>query len=412
MTSVNTSRGVFCLAPQGDFFMLFSLAIIIILGLLSQVVFSKIKLPYIIGMLFIGVLLGPYALNILSPSIHIISADLRQIALIIILMKAGLSLDIKDLKKVGRPAILLCFVPATFEIIAYLLIAPKLIGVSLLEAGIIGSVMAAVSPAVVVPAMTKFIDEKKGTAKAIPQMMLAGSSADDVYCIVIFTALVALAKGDEVHNFALLNVPISMITGIVLGVVSGELLLRLFKKFHIRDTVKVLILLSVAFLFISVEDSLKDFVPISGLLSIISLGLTIKAHYPILSDRLAPKFSKLWIGAEILLFVLVGALVNIQYAANAGFSVIIMIFIGLSFRTVGTFLSTIKTGLTLKEQLFCLFSELPKATVQAAMGGLPLALGLSCGNLVLTFAVLAILITAPLGSFLISFAGNRYLKKE
>jgi NhaP-type Na+/H+ or K+/H+ antiporter len=302
--------------------------------------------------------------------------------------------------------------PATFEIIGYLLIAPKLIDITLLEAGIIGSVMAAVSPAVVVPAMTKLIDEKRGTNKAIPQMMLAGSSADDVYCIVIFTALVALEKGGEVHASALLNVPISMITGIILGVVSGELLVRFFKKFHMRDTVKVLLLLSIGFLFISVESALKNIIPISGLLSIISLGLIIKAHYPILSDRLTPRFSKLWVGAEILLFVLVGALVNIQYATHAGFSMIIMIFIGLAFRTVGTFLATLKTGLTIKEQLFCLFSELPKATVQAAMGGLPLALGLACGNLVLTFAVLAILITAPLGSFLISYSGKRFLYKE
>ncbi len=392
--------------------MLLSLALIIILGLLSKVIFAKIRLPYIIGMLFIGILLGPYVFNILDPSINNISADLREIALIIILMKAGLSLDINDLKKVGRPAILLCFMPATFEIIGYLLIAPKLINITLLEAGIIGSVMAAVSPAVVVPAMTKLIDEKRGTNKAIPQMMLAGSSADDVYCIVIFTALVALEKGGAVHASALLNVPISMITGIILGVVSGELLVRFFKKFHMRDTVKVLILLSIGFLFISVESALKNIIPISGLLSIISLGLIIKAHYPILSDRLTPRFSKLWVGAEILLFVLVGALVNIQYATHAGFSMIIMIFIGLVFRTVGTFLATLKTGLTIKEQLFCLFSELPKATVQAAMGGLPLALGLACGNLVLTFAVLAILITAPLGSFLISYSGKRFLYKE
>lgn len=392
--------------------MLLSLALIIILGLLSKVIFAKIRLPYIIGMLFIGILLGPYVFNILDPSINNISAELREIALIIILMKAGLSLDINDLKKVGRPAILLCFMPATFEILGYLLIAPKLINISLLEAGIIGSVMAAVSPAVVVPAMTKLIEEKRGTNKAIPQMMLAGSSADDVYCIVIFTALVALEKGGEVHASALLNVPVSMITGIILGVVSGELLVRFFKKFHMRDTVKVLLLLSIGFLFISVESALKNIIPISGLLSIISLGLIIKAHYPILSERLTPRFSKLWVGAEILLFVLVGALVNIQYATHAGFSMIIMIFIGLIFRTVGTFIATFKTGLTIKEQVFCLFSELPKATVQAAMGGLPLALGLACGNLVLTFAVLAILITAPLGSFLISFSSKRFLYKE
>ena len=398
--------------PQKGIFMLFSIALIILLGLLSKVIFSKIRLPYIIGMLFIGALLGQYGFNILDPNINLISADLREIALIIILMKAGLSLDIADLKKVGRPAVLLSFLPASFEILAYLIIAPKLIGISLLEAGIIGSVMGAVSPAVVVPAMTKFIEEKKGTEKAIPQMMLAGSSADDVYCIVVFTALVTLAKGGEVHASALFNVPLSILSGIIVGIISGEILVKFFKKFHMRDTVKVLLLLSISFLFLTLEEALKGNFPISGLLAIITVGLTINAHHPILSKRLTPRFSKLWVGAEILLFVLVGALVNIEYASHAGISLIIMIFLGLIFRTAGTFIATTKTGLTKKERAFCLFSELPKATVQAAMGGLPLALGLSCGNMVLTFAVVGILITAPLGSFLIAYAGNRYLKQE
>ncbi len=392
--------------------MLFTLAIIIILGLLSKVIFSKIKLPYIIGMLFIGILLGPHAFNILDPKISIISADLRQIALIIILMKAGLSLDIQDLKKVGRPAILLAFLPATFEIVGYLLIAPKLIGISLLDAAIVGSVIAAVSPAVVVPAMTKLIEEKRGTDKSIPEMILAASAVDDVFCIVVFTALIALDKGEKVQAFALLNVPVSMISGIALGFISGEVLVRFFKKFHMRDTVKVLLLLSVSFLFITTESLLKTILPLSGLLAVISLGITIKAHYPILAERLSPRFSKLWVGAEIFLFVLVGALVNIGYATKAGFAMILMIFIGLMFRSFGTIISTLKANLTIKERVFCIFAEIPKATVQAAMGGVPLAMGLSSGNLVLTFSVIAILITAPLGSFLISYSSNRFLKKE
>lgn len=392
--------------------MLFTLAIIIILGLLSKVVFSKIKLPYIIGMLFIGILLGPHAFNILDPKISIISADLRQIALIIILMKAGLSLDIQDLKKVGRPAILLAFLPATFEIVGYLLIAPKLIGISLLEAAIVGSVIAAVSPAVVVPAMTKLIEEKRGTDKSIPEMILAASAVDDVFCIVVFTALISLDKGDKIQAFTLLNVPVSMLSGIALGFISGEVLVRFFKKFHMRDTVKVLLLLSVSFLFITTESLLKTILPLSGLLAVISLGITIKAHYPILAERLSPRFSKLWVGAEIFLFVLVGALVNIGYANKAGFAMILMIFIGLMFRSFGTIMSTLKANLTIKERVFCIFAEIPKATVQAAMGGVPLAMGLSSGNLVLTFSVIAILITAPLGSFLISYSSNRFLKKE
>jgi NhaP-type Na+/H+ or K+/H+ antiporter len=392
--------------------MLFSLALIILFGLLSRSVFKKIHLPYIIGMLFVGIILGPFGFNILSSSLTNISGDIREIALIIILMKAGLSLDFQDLKKVGRPAIMLCFVPASCEIIAYLIFAPHLMHISVIDAGIIGAIMGAVSPAVVVPAMTRLIEEKKGTNKAIPQMMLAGSSADDVYCVVIFTALAGLAKGGDIHATSFLRVPASMLTGILLGVVSGILLVQFFRQFHMRDTVKVLLLLSVAFLFISLENSIGEIVPISGLLAIVSLGLVIKAKHPILATRLTPKFGKLWVGAEIFLFVLVGALVNITYISQAGINVIIMLFIGLFFRTFGTFISTTKTGLTSKEQVFCLVSELPKATVQAAMGGVPLAMGLGVGEMALTFAVIGIVITAPLGSFLISYTSEKYLTVE
>jgi NhaP-type Na+/H+ or K+/H+ antiporter len=402
----------FFMPCKKEIFMLFSLALIILLGLLSRSLLGKIHLPYIIGMLFVGIILGPFGFNILSPQLTNISGDIREIALIIILMKAGLSLDLKDLKKVGRPAILLCFVPASFEIISYLLFAPHLMGITIIEAGIIGSIMGAVSPAVVVPAMTRLIDEKRGTNKAIPQMMLAGSSADDVYCIVIFTALSGLAQGGDIHATSFLRVPISMITGIALGVVSGIMIVQFFRKVHMRDTMKVLVLLSISFLFITLEKAIENIVPISGLLAIVSLGLIIKAKHPILANRITPKFSKLWVGAEILLFVLVGALVNINYISTAGINVIFMLLIGLIFRTVGTFISTTKTGLTRGEQLFCLVSEFPKATVQAAMGGIPLAMGLACGELALTFAVVGIVITAPLGSFLISITSNRYLSIE
>lgn len=389
--------------------MLVSLALIFLCGLLMGAIFSKLKLPSLLGMLLVGIIWGPHVLNCLDSSILTISPDLREIALIIILAKAGLSLDINDLKKVGRPAVMMCFVPATLEIIGFLIFGPMLLHISLLEAGIMGAVMGAVSPAVIVPKMAKMMDEGWGTDKGIPQMIIAGSSADDVYVIVIFTALVSLASGGSASVMDFIQIPISIILGIALGLCVGLLLVKFFKSFHMRDSIKVLIILSVSFLFIALEDVLEGIVSVSGLLAVMSMGMAIFNRYDLLAKRISSKFSKLWIAAEIILFVLVGATVDIGYAAKAGLMVVIMLFIGLVFRLLGTYLCVIKTPLNRKERIFCLFAQIPKATVQAAIGGVPLAKGLACGNIVLTVAVVSILISAPIGAFLIDWTYKKFL---
>jgi NhaP-type Na+/H+ or K+/H+ antiporter len=391
--------------------MLLSIALIMLFGMFAGTIFKKIRLPYIIGMLVVGILLGPYVLDLLDDSILNISGDLRQIALIIILMKAGLTLDIGDLKRVGRPAVLLCFLPATMEIIAYLLLAPKLMGISLLEAGIIGAVMGAVSPAVIVPAMSKLIDQGWGTEKGIPQMIIAGSSADDVYVIVVFTALISLAQGGKVSPAEFLQVPVSILLGIALGVAVGFALVLYFKKFHMRDTIKVIILLSVSFLLVVLEEALEGTVAVSGLLAVMTMGITIYNRYDVLAKRITGKFTKMWVPAEILLFVLVGSVVNIRYALSAGIMMVVMLIIGLLFRLAGTYLCVLGTKLNRKERMFCMISQIPKATVQAAIGGVALAKGLSCGNIVLTAAVVSILITAPIGAFGIEASYKKLLTR-
>ncbi|UWP60190.1 cation:proton antiporter [Ruminococcus gauvreauii] len=392
--------------------MLLSIALIMLFGLMAGTIFKRMRLPYIIGMLAAGIILGPYVLNLLDDSILNISADLRQIALIVILAKAGLTLDINDLKRVGRPAVLLCFLPATMEIIAYLLFAPGLMGISLLEAGIIGAVMGAVSPAIIVPSMSKLIDEGWGTKKGIPQMIVAGSSADDVYVVVVFTALISLAQGGKVSAAEFLQVPVSIVLGIVLGAAGGMVLVLFFQRFHMRDTVKVIILLCVSFLFVTLEEKLEGIVAVSGLLAVMSMGITIYNRYDILAKRITGKFSKIWVPAEILLFVLVGAVVNVKYALSAGIMMVLMLLIGLIFRLAGTYLCVVGTKLNRKERIFCMISQIPKATVQAAIGGVALARGLPCGNIVLTAAVVSILITAPAGALGIEVTYKKLLSKE
>lgn len=379
--------------------MLFSLSIIILGGLAFGWLASKLHLPYIVGMIAAGIVIGPYVLNLLDPTVLNISGDLRKIALIIIIAKAGLTLDINDLKRIGRPAVLLCFLPATFEITGFLLFAPSLMHVTRLQAGILGAVMGAVSPAVTVPRLSKYIDEGYGVKKGIPQMLIAGASADDVYVIVIFTALLRLEAGGSVNAMSFLQIPESIILGIVLGIGIGWILSIWFKKVHIRDSLKLTILLTVGMLLYWLEDELDGVIAISGLLAVMTMGITMNHLTPIQAKRLSVRFSKLWVAAEIFLFVLVGASVQISYVSQAGLGMIAMLFIGLIFREAGAYLSIIHTGLNKKEQLFCLVSELPKATVQAAIGGIPLAMGLSCGNTVLTMAVISILITAPIGAF-------------
>lgn len=378
--------------------MLTSLAIIFLLGLLMGSIFNKLKLPSLMGMIFTGILLSPYAFNLLDDKILSISPDLRQLALVIILTRAGLSLDVKDLKKVGRPAVLMCFVPACFEILAVVMIAPKLLGVTVLEAAIMGAVVAAVSPAIIVPRMINLIEQKIGKENSIPQLIMAGASVDDIFVIVLFTAFTDLAKGGDMSLSSFAQIPISIIMGVLVGVLMATVLIKIFKKVHLRDSIKVIIILSVSFLLIELQNSLESIIPMSGLLAIMSMGILIKAKYEILAVRLSNKYNKLWLAAEIVLFVLVGATVNVQYAITAGIPVVIVILFALMIRMIGVFVCLIKTKLSKKERLFCMIAYTPKATVQAAIGGMPLAMGLSCGNIVLTVAVLAILITAPFGA--------------
>ena len=381
--------------------MLTGFAIIFLSGLILSVTFKKLRLPGLLGMIVAGIIISPNALDLLDESVINIAAQLRQAALVIILTRAGLSLDINDLKRVGRPAVLLCFVPACFEMAGTILLAPKLLGVSYVEAAVMGSVIAAVSPAVIVPRMIRLMDEEYGTKKSIPQMILAGASADDVFVIVMFSVFCAMAAGGSVSLWSFIQIPVSIALGIVLGIVLGFLNGVFFKRFHMRDSVKLIIMLSVSFLMIELEASLKGIVPVSGLLAIMSMAMAIKQSCTVPAKRLAVKYNKLWVGAELVLFVLVGAAVDLRYAVSAGIGAVVLVFGALVFRSVGVALCTVKTKLNLKERVFCVIAYMPKATVQAAIGAVPLAMGLSCGNAVLTAAVLSILITAPLGAILI-----------
>lgn len=388
-----------------------SLALIFIVGLLLGKLFQSLKLPQLIGMILTGVLLGPHLLGLIDKTILGISPDLRQLALIIILTRAGLSLDLKDLKKIGRPAILMCFVPACFEILGTLLLAPRLLHITYLEAAIMGSVIAAVSPAVIVPRMIRALEQGCGSEKRIPQLILAGASADDVFVIIIFTALISLAKGEKIDAMGFAEIPISILLGILMGFLVGGALIWFYKKVHIRDTVKLVIMLSISFLLIELQNQLDSIVPMSGLLAIMSMGIMIFSKYDELAKRLSIKYNKLWIGAEIILFVLVGATLDLSYVIKAGVLVVILVFVALVFRMIGVLTCLIKTNLNSKEKLFCVFSYMPKATVQAAIGAIPLSMGLECGNIVLTVAVLSILITAPLGAFLVDHSYQKLLAK-
>ncbi len=390
--------------------MLTSLALIFILGILLGSIFNKLKLPRLIGMLMTGIMLGPYALNLLDASILSISADLRQLALIIILIRAGLSLNISDLKKVGRPAILMCFVPACFEIVGMIIIAPKLLGISILDAAIMGAVVGAVSPAVIVPQMLHLMENRYGTNKSIPQMILAGASVDDVFVIVMFAAFTGLAKGESISLASFMQIPVSIGAGLLIGILFGIIMSLIFKKLSLRNTIKVIILLSISFVFVALEKISP--VPFSGLLAVMSMGATIYKKNENVAKALSLKFSKLWVAAEILLFALVGATVDLSYVLSSGFAVILVIFGVLIFRMTGVLLCMIKTKLSMKEIVFCMLAYMPKATVQAAIGSIPLAMGLSCGNIVLTVAVLAILITAPLGVFAIELTYKKLLSKS
>lgn len=387
--------------------MLFSISVLLLLGMSLGALCKKLHLPALTGMLITGIFLGPYALDLIDASILSVSADLRRIALIIILIRAGLSLNLDDLKKVGRPAILMCFVPACFEMAGMILLAPKLLGISLLDAAILGSVIAAVSPAVIVPNMVKLMEEGYGTKKGIPQLILAGASVDDVFVIVVFTAFTNLAAGDSVSIRSFVNIPISIFLGMIAGLGIGLLLSVFFHRIHMRDTAKVIIFLCISFLLVTLEDYCANVIPFASLIAVMTIGVALQQKNQALSLRLSSKFNKLWVGAEIILFVLVGATVDLRYLKSAGGTAVLLLLFVLLFRMSGVFLCLAGTDLTKKERLFCMIAYTPKATVQAAIGGIPLALGLSCGNLVLTVAVVSILLTAPLGAFCIE---NSYQK--
>ena len=398
--------------------MLTSLAFIFLIGLAMASICQKLGLPRIIGMLATGILLGPYALNVLDSSILSISSELRQIALIIILLKAGLSLNLQDLKKVGRPAVMLSCVPASFEILGYVIFAPMILGISRLEAAVMGAVLGAVSPAVVVPRMVQLMDEKYGTEKSIPQMILAGASCDDIFVVVLFSTFVSMAQGGSVHAADFINIPVSILLGVALGAAVGWLLSLFFETAYahehcVRNSMKVILVLGVSFLLMSIETWLKGKVSVSGLLAVVSMACVLKIKCPVsVSGRLSEKFGKLWLAAEVILFVLVGAAVDIRYTLEAGAAAVAMILLALLVRAIGVSLCLLGTALTQKERLFCIIAYLPKATVQAAIGSVPMAMGLSCGPIVLSVAVLAILITAPLGAIGMDRSYRKLLKKE
>lgn len=391
--------------------MLLSVSLILLLGMSLGWICKKCKLPPLLGMLLTGIVLGPYVLNLIDGSILDISAQIRKIALVIILTRAGLGLDISGLKKLGRPAFMMCFVPASLELVGMLILGPKLLGMSLLEAAIMGAVLAAVSPAVVVPRMVRLTEEKYGTKKGIPQLILAGASVDDVYVIVLFTTFINIATGQDVSVLSFVNIPISIVLGIIIGLLAGFLFAKFFDIFHTRDTVKVLFILAVSLLLIVAEDKLTTPVTFSALISIMFIGVGLQKFRNKTIKGLSSKFGKLWVAAEVFLFVLVGAEVNISFLKNAGIAALLVIAGALVFRMLGVFICLIGTSFNGKEKLFTMMAYTPKATVQAAIGGIPLSLGLACGNMVLTVAVLAIVITAPLGAFAIDMTYKKLLEK-
>ena len=391
--------------------MLLSIALILIVGMAMGWICKKIKLPSLLGMLGTGIVLGPYVLDLLDPSILGISVELRKIALIIILTRAGLGLDVSGLKKLGRPAILMCFVPATFELVGMLLLAPKVMGISVAEAAVMGAVLAAVSPAVVVPRMVRLMEEGYGTKQGIPQLILAGASVDDVYVIVLFSTFTGMLQGRQTSVLSFVNIPVSIILGIGIGLLLGYVFAVFFAKVHIRDTSKVLLILSASFLLVAAEDALTTTITFSALIAIMFVGVGLQQKRENVAKRLAVKYGKLWVAAEVFLFVLVGATVNINYIGKVGVKALIVIFGALVFRMLGVFVCMLGTDTTKKERLFAMLAYTPKATVQAAIGGIPLAMGLPCGEAVLSVAVLAIVITAPLGAFAIDVSYKKLLNK-
>ena len=391
--------------------MLLSIALILLVGMSMGWLCRKMKLPGLLGMLATGIVLGPYVLDLLDPSILGISAELRKIALIIILTRAGLGLDLSGLKKIGRPAVLMCFVPASFELFGMLLLAPKLMGLSILEAAVMGAVLAAVSPAVVVPRMVKLMDEGYGVKEGIPQLILAGASVDDVYVIVLFSTFTGMMQGTGASAIRFINIPVSILLGIAIGLGIGVLLACFFQKIHMRDTSKVLIILSISFLLVVLEDYLAIPITFSALIAVMFIGIGLQRKREVVAKRLSAKYGKLWVAAEVFLFVLVGATVNIGYIGKVGIKALIVIAGALVVRMFGVLVCLLGTEIKGKERMFTMLAYTPKATVQAAIGGIPLSLGFACGESVLAVSVLAIVLTAPLGAFAIDLTYKKFLKK-
>ena len=391
--------------------MLTSLALIFLVGLAMAALCQQLHLPRIIGMLVTGILLGPCVLNALDASILSISSELRQMALIIILIKAGLSLNLADLKKVGRPAVMMSCVPASCEILAFILFAPAILGITRIEAAVMGAVLGAVSPAVVIPRMVQLMDEHYGTEKSIPQLIMAGASCDDIFVIVLFSTFTSMAQGGSANIMDFVNIPVSILLGMAVGLAVGSLLAGFFAKVHIRDTAKVLIILSISFLLVAAEEALTTAITFSALIAIMFIGIGLQKKREVVAKRLSVKYGKLWVAAEVFLFVLVGATVNIGYLGKVGAKALLLIVGALAFRMLGVFVCLLGTSLSKKERLFAMMAYAPKATVQAAIGGIPLALGFACGDTVLTVAVLAIVLTAPLGAFAMDLSYKKLLKK-
>ncbi len=391
--------------------MLMSLALMFLIGFCISGIFKKLHIPSLLGLIITGIILGPAVLNLLDPKILSISSELREIALIVILFRAGLSLDISDMKKIGRPAIMLCFVPATFEIIGAVVLGPACLGISRVDSAIVGAMLAAASPAIIVPKMLWLMEEGYGTDKHIPQLIMAGASADDIYAIVLFTAFIGMSKGEGISAWTVISIPISIATGLGVGIVFGIIISQIFKAIHLRDTVKILLLFGLSFLFVGCESYISEFVPFSGLLAVMALGGAILNRRPTVANRLSGKIAKIWVGAELLLFVMLGSAVEIKALLSAGLGSVLLILGALLFRSVGVIVSLFGSKLKFKEILYCDVAYFPKATVQAAVGAIPLAQGLACGMMVLTTAVLSILITAPLGAILMDVTVKKCLTR-
>lgn len=392
--------------------MLTDFAIIFIFGIFMALIFEKIGLAPIIGMLIAGIIISPNQMNLVSENIFNLSNDLRQIALVVILSRAGLTLNFEKLKKVGRPAILLSFLPATIEMLAIIFLAQRFFNLNVIDAGIMAAVLAAVSPAIVVPCMIKLIDEGYGADKNIPEMILAGASVDDVFVIVFFSSFLALKSGSQLSAMSFINIPISIITGVIFGIIIGKVFAFIFKKIDINEIYKAMIFISIGFFSLELQKIIETKIGFAALISIMAAGMAINKENPKLANELLFSYNRLWKVFELLLFVLVGISVDLAYVKEAGFLAVVLIIIGLIFRTLGVNISLIKTNLNKKERLFTSFAYMPKATVQAAIGPVALQMGLDSGNLILSVSVIAILVTAPLGAILTDKTYKKLLKKS